>query len=263
MTRSLKVAYMRSGDDIMTRDEELRLEEEVLSAAAEIGVISQVDKVEDVNIDVKTNLLNIVQGQADSVSFAGQGLAIQKDIRVQEVQVQTGRIAINPLSAIFGEIKLTHPTDASIRVVLTEEDINRSLNSDYIRSKLPPLELDVDGKIVSIELQHMEINLPGDGKIKCSGNVLLHEGNTRQLDFIALLYPRTSSQPLLLEAFHCTPGNGIGLELIVALMLKFKELVNLPYYEVEGSAFRVKDMDVQKGSLTVMAEAYIRQIPSM
>jgi len=252
---------MRSGDYIMTRDKEPRLEEEVLSAAAEIGVISQLDKVEDVNVDVRTNLLNIVQGQADSVSFAGQGLEIQKDIRVQEVQVQTGRISINPLSALFGEIKLNHPTDAAIRVVLTEEDINLSLNSDYIRSKLPPLDLDVNGQIITLELQHIEIHLPGNGQIKCSGKVLLHEGNSRQLDYIALLYPRTSSQPLLLEAFHCTPGNGISLELILALMLKFKELLNLPYYELEGSAFRVKDMEVQKGSLTVMAEAYIRQLP--
>lgn len=245
----------------MTQQENPRPEAQALSVAMEMGLISQLDDAESINVDVQTDLVDMVQGQVDSVSIAGKGVVMQKNIRLQEVEMQTNGIGINLLSAIFGEIKLTHPTDATVRVVLTEEDINRALKSDYIRSKLPPFSLNVDGQIVTLELKQIEIQLPGDGKIECSGQVLLHEGNTRQLAFIALLHPRTSSQPLLLEAFHCTPGEGISLEVIVPLMQKAKELVNLPYYELEGSAFRVKDMDVQKGSLTLLIEAYIKQIP--
>jgi hypothetical protein len=97
-----------------------------------------------------------------------------------------------------------------------------------------------------------------------SGTVLLHEtGNTRRVSFTAVISPRTLAQPLLLEAFHCTEGEGISLELVVALMNKAKELLNLPFFEVEGMALRIKNLEVQEGSLTLYTEAYVRQLPDL
>lgn len=247
----------------MKRDQKETLEAQALSAAVEMGLNSQLDDAEDLKVDVQTNLGEMVQGQVDSVSVAGHGLVMQKDIRVQELEIETDGIAINPLSVLFGEVELTHPTDATARIVLKEEDINRTLNSKYVRSKMRPFELNVDGQIVTLELQHLEIHLLSESQIECCGKITLQEkGNTRQLAFIALLQPRTSSQPLLLEAFQCLPGQGISLEVVAALMQKFKELLNLPYYELEGNAYRIKDMEVQKGSLTLYTEAHLRKMPS-
>jgi len=50
---------------------------------------------------------------------------MQKDIRVQEMELHADSIAINPLSA-FGQIELNQPVDATARLVLTEPDINRA-----------------------------------------------------------------------------------------------------------------------------------------
>lgn len=248
----------------MAQDNTAPLEAQVISAAVEMGLSSQLDTVEEINVNVRTDLLNMVQGQVDSVSVSAQGLVMQKDIRVQEMEMQTDSIAINPLSAIFGDIKLTQPTGAAARVVLTERDINRALKSDYVRRKMQSLALNVDGKTVILEPQQIQIQLPGEGKVECSGKIWLHEGeNSRLLSFIGIIQPRTSSQPLLLEAFQCSPGDGISLELMIPLLHKVKELLDLPYYEMEGTAFRVKNMEVQEGSLTVYAEAYVRQIPSL
>jgi hypothetical protein len=59
---------------------EPRLEEQALSGAAEITISTQLDEVENIDVDVRTNLLKMIQGQADSVSIAGEGLVMQKDI---------------------------------------------------------------------------------------------------------------------------------------------------------------------------------------
>jgi len=48
-----------------------------------------------------------------------------------------------------------------------------------------------------------------------------------------------------MEGFNCTPGQGISLELAIAFMQKVRELLNLPFYEIEGMV-RVKDVDVQR-----------------
>ncbi|MEP0832013.1 DUF2993 domain-containing protein [Microcoleus sp. AS-A8] len=113
--------------------DEPRLEEQALSEAAEMAITAQLDEVENIDVEVHTDLLKMVQGQADSVSIAAQGVVMQKDIRVQEMEVHTDRIAIDLLRTIFGQVELEKPLDATARVVLTEQDLNRALDSDYIR----------------------------------------------------------------------------------------------------------------------------------
>jgi hypothetical protein len=206
--------------------------------------------------------LKIVQGQADGVSVVGQGLVIQEDIRVQEIQLQTDSISLNHFSALLGQIELNEPVNTIARIILTETDINRTLASDFVSSQMQNFDLDVDGKIVSFEAQKIELFLPGDGKIECRGRVLLKErGNTRPLAYTAIARPRTHSQPAMLESFNCTEGGGISIEVVTALMQKAKELMNIPYFKWEDMVFHIKDITVEIGSLILMVETQVRQIP--
>ncbi|ARV59284.1 hypothetical protein BZZ01_12185 [Nostocales cyanobacterium HT-58-2] len=240
--------------------EEQRLEEQILSQEAQRRLSQQLDEVEKINVNVQTDLLKIIQGQANGVSVAGRGL-VMRNIRIQELKLQTDGISINPFSALFGEIELNHPINATARIVLTEADINRALASNDFRSTVQNFDLDVDGEIVSFQPQEIQINLPGNGKIEFTGKILLHEGNTRQLGFTAVVRPRTLSQPIMMETFICNQGDGISLEIIAVLMQKLKELVNLPYFEFEDMVLRIKSMEVHKGRLILLVEAYVKQIP--
>ena len=247
----------------MTQDNQSSLEAQVLSSAVEMGLSNQLDQVDQLNVDVQTNLIDMVQGQANSVSVAAQGL-VMENIRVQEMEMHAYGIAINPLSAIFGDIELTKPTDATIRIVLKEKDINHALTSDYVRSRMQSLELTVNGEIITFNLGQMEMSLTGNGKIQISANTTLQEGEkSRVIGFRASIYPPTIAHPLLMESFQCAPGQSISFDITLALMQKLKELMSLPYFEIEGTALRIKQMEVEEGKLTVEAEAYVRQIPSM
>ncbi|MDZ8256977.1 DUF2993 domain-containing protein [Nostoc sp. ChiQUE01b] len=244
--------------------DEHRLEEKFLSQEAEKQISNQLDEVEQIEIDVKTDLLKILQGQADGVAVAGQGLVIKEDIRVQEIKLQTDSIAINPFSALFGQIQLNEPVNTIARVILTEVDINHALASDFVRSQMQSFELNVDGEIVSLKPEEIQIFLPGDGQLEFKGKVLLKEkGNTRLLAYTAIARPRTHSQPAMLEGFNCTEGEGFSIELVTALMQKAKELMNIPSYTWEDIAFSIKDIEVQKGTLILLLEAQVKQIPSL
>ena len=184
---------------------------------------------------------------------------------MQDMEVHTDSIEINPIRALFGQIELSYQVDATARHVLTEQDINRALNSDYVRSKLQNVELNVEGKTAVIKPQQLELHLPGDGKMVFNVKTLLHDeiGKTKQIGFNATMLVKTGEQSLLMEGFNCTPpGQGISVELAIAFLQKLKELVNLPYIELETMALRVKDVDVQKGSLTLHTQAHVRQLPS-
>jgi hypothetical protein len=261
--QAFRVTSSIRGDYNVMPDEQ-RLEEQALSEAAELTISTQLDEVENIDVDVRTNLLKMLQGQVDSVAIAGQGLVIQKDIRLQELELHTDSIAINLLSAIFGEIELNEPAEASVRIVLTEQDINRALNSGYIRHKFRSLELNVDGQPMTVEPQQLEVYLFKGSKIGFRGTILLHEVSKRQrFGFTGMIRQGTIKEPLLLEAFNCTEGMGISLELALALLNQAKRLINLPYINLEGIAFSIKAVDVQEGSLTLHTQAYVKQLPDL
>ncbi|MCP6758862.1 MAG: DUF2993 domain-containing protein [Fischerella sp. CENA71] len=241
--------------------QERKIEENLLAQAAENTLSKQLDGAEKIDVDVQTDLLKIVQGQADIVSFAGEGLEIQ-EVRIQEIEIQTDNISINPFSAIFGQIELEQPVNTTARIVLKEADINHALNSDFVRSKIKDFDLSVDGETVSLRPEKIQLSLPGARTIQIDGFVQIKEpDHTAQVGFKAVFAPRTLDQPILMKSFKCTQGEGISLNIVVALMNKIKELVNLPYLEFDDVWFRIINMEVQKGSLVFLIEARMRQIP--
>ncbi|MBK1990626.1 DUF2993 domain-containing protein [Sphaerospermopsis aphanizomenoides BCCUSP55] len=240
-----------------------RLEEQLLSQAAERRLSQQLDEVETINVKVQTDIGKIFQGRVDGVYLAGQGLVVQKKIRVQEINLQTDNIAVDPLSVILGQIKLNAPVNANIRLVLTEADINYALTSEIIAGLVRKFNLNVDGEMVSFEPQEMQIFLPGDGKLEFKGKIGIKEKeDTHILGYHTIAYPRTNTKPPMLQSFHCTQGEGIKIELIAAAMQKVKEIINLPSYEWENMIFSIKEMEVQKDNLILIIEAHVKQLPS-
>ncbi|MBD2567551.1 DUF2993 domain-containing protein [Anabaena lutea] len=245
-------------------------EEKLLSQAVERRISEELDEVEQIDIEIKTDIGKLFRGQVNQVDLAGQGLVVQDKIRVQDIKLQTDSISINPLSVIFGQLELNEPVNADIRLVLTEADINNALTSEVIYRWVRQFQLNVDGEIVSFEPEEMQVFLPGDGKLEFKGKVWLKEkDNTHILGYHAIAslaagiaHPRTRTKPPMLESFRCTEGEGIRVELIAAAMQKAKEIINLPYLEWENMVFSIKDMEVKKGSLILIVKAHIKQIPS-
>ncbi|MBW4471889.1 MAG: DUF2993 domain-containing protein [Stenomitos rutilans HA7619-LM2] len=243
---------------------EPRLDEQVISQVAHAGLSSQVEAAEDLNVDVQTDALKAAQGKADSVAVSGHGVVVQK-VRVHDVTVQTDRLAVNPLSLLLGQLKLDHPLDATAQVVLTEADLNQAMQAEAVTSRLPTLEMKVEGEPVSIELVHpIAVKLPADGKIALNGAALLYEREAiRQVGFSVVLMPRTDERPVLMESFVCEPGEGLSIEFVIALMQTFNKLLALPYIEIEGIAIRVKRLSIQSGKMLVETEAHIPQMPPL
>jgi hypothetical protein len=239
------------------------LGEQALNKAAEIGLSSQLDEVESLEVKVKTDPFKLMGGEVDSVSIEGEGLVMEKDLRAEELTVKTGKISINPLSAAVGKIELNRPTDAEAHVVLKEEDINRAFNSDFIRDKLQNLEVQVNGKPTMIDTRQVEFRLPGENQVALNAQILLRETNeTKQVAFTAV--PRTSADGycVSLENVQYSEGKELSPDITAALLEKTSELLDLRNFELEGMSLRLKKLAVQPGKMTLQAEAHVEQFPS-
>ncbi len=237
--------------------------EQALSKAAEIGLSSQLDEVENLEVDIRTNPLKLMQGELESVTIEGKGLVMQKDLRAEELEVRTDGIAINPLSAAFGKIELTRPTEADAHVVLTEQDLERAFNSDYIHDKLQNLDVNVNGQPTTINTRQVQFRLPGDGKIALNAEISLKEtGETKQVAFTTVPRMSAGGERISLEAVEYAEGQELSPELTTALLERSSELLDLSNFELEGMSLRLKGLDVQKGRLTIQSQAHVEQFPS-
>lgn len=244
---------------------DLRPDEQVISQAIELGLSSQIETAEDLNVEVHTDLLKVAQGEADSVAIDGTGVVLQPDVRVQQMELKTDRLAINPLSVLLGQIKLKEPLNAQARMVLTSEDLNRAMNSDFVQSKMDSIELEVEGVTIPIEMQPpLAIDLSTPGKMSFSGTMLAHYPNgTRPTSFTAVCCPRQGNQPPLLESFVCVPDQGVTIPFTIALMQKAQELLKSPYLALEGMVLHIKELAIVDNSLILSGEALLAQIPTM
>jgi LmeA-like phospholipid-binding len=243
--------------------EKPRLDEQAISKVAETILSDQIDTAQKLDVDMRTDPLKMVQGEIDSVSIAGKEVVTQQDLHIQEMELHTDRVDIDLLSILFGKVELNQPVNSTGKFVVTEADINQNLKSDFILSKLTPLKLNVDGQIVFLKLQPpMELQLPSENKLIFSSNVQISKGDKthQQVRFTGVIYPRTDNQDVLMEKFFLEEGQAISLNVLVALMNKLKELIDAPYLEFNGTAFRIKEMDVNKGSISLDIEAKINKI---
>jgi hypothetical protein len=237
------------------------LGDQAISKAVEMGLSSQLDEVEKLEVDVRTNPGSLMQGEVDSVQIEGKGMVMKQELRTEKLTVQTGSIAVNPLKAAFGNIELTRPTDASTIMLLKEDDIERAFNSQYIKDKLQNLEINVDGQPVKVNTQRVEFKLPGEGKVAIAADVTLVEtGEDKHVAFTAVPKMALSGQQVELQEVQPTT-EGDASELTNCLVQSAQELLDLRNFEVPGMDLCLNKVDIRQGEMELKADARVTEFP--
>nr|WP_263013033.1 DUF2993 domain-containing protein [Ancylothrix sp. D3o] len=239
------------------------MHEQALSKAAEIGIASQLDKVEELQVKVKADAFKMMAGEIDSVVIEGEGLVMQESLRMEKLEMQVNNVAINPMQAAFGQIELTKPTQGNANVVLTENDINGAFNSEYIAQMLQNLQVNVEGKPVTVDVESVNFQLPGNGKIALSAAVKVRETKeTQQIEFTAVPRVLTNGSGLVLENVEYPDNKELYPELTKALLEKTAEILDFKNFELDGMSLRLNRLDVNSDNLNLQAQAHVQKIPT-
>ncbi|UFP96182.1 DUF2993 domain-containing protein [Gloeobacter morelensis] len=239
------------------------LGEQALNKVAEIGLSSQLREVENMDVSIKTDPLKLITGEVDSVSVEGEGLVMQKNLRVEKMEIEAGRISINPLAAAMGKIELEHPTEATCRVLLTEADINRSFNSEYILGMLQNLQVEADGQQLTIDTRQVEVKLPGSERIRMQARIFIHQTREeRGVTFDARLVGDRQANRVRLEDVQYSEGEALSQALTAGLLQKANDLGNIGNFELEGMSLKLLEFEVRPGALQILVEIYAEQFPS-
>lgn len=237
------------------------LTEEALNRLMELAISSRFDEVEALEADVHSDPVKLLQGELESANVNGKGLVIKQDLRTADLTVKSDGIAIDPMQAALGNLELTRPTNATIAVTLTEADIERALNSDYIAEKLQKLKFSVDGHLTRLQPRQVTLRMPGQGQVELAADVILTDAqDTARIAFRAV--------PKLFSDGHHIQFEQVDIEtetasaaLTESLVNTFNQLLDLRNFTLSGMELQLKAMDIQAGQMQVTTAARLEEFP--
>ncbi|MEM6838512.1 MAG: DUF2993 domain-containing protein [Cyanobacteria bacterium P01_C01_bin.120] len=242
--------------------EDLGLGEQALSKAAEIGLESQLDEAESLSVDVRVDPLSLMKGEVESVTVEGEGLVMQRELRTQELTVQTGLIKVNPWKAALGEIELERPTQSAVRMVLSEADIDRAFNSHFVHNQIPHIEVEQNGQSVAVTAREISFRLPGNGRIAVHADLKhLDAETTKQIAFEATPDIAANGYRLHLKDVKYVSGEEISPKLTALILEQVSDVLDLRNFEVPSMNLRLTDLEVLAGKLILSSAAEIRAFP--
>lgn len=235
--------------------------EQAISKAAEVGIESQLDAVDEIDVDIRTNPLNLASGKLESVTIDGKGMVMQNDLRAERLVLATDSIKIDSLKAAFGDIKLEQNTNAEAKIVLLEEDIQRAFNSEYIKSKLRNRQVDLDGETVSVDVENIRFSLPGEEKVSIKADLKIGETDTnKHISLVAKPTVDANGNKIAIKDVEYSDEDS-NSELAKALIGSTEEILDLRNFELDEMLLQIDKLDVRKGKITIASSALIREFP--
>jgi hypothetical protein len=237
--------------------------EQAISKAAEIGLSGQLDEVEELDVDLRTNPVDLMQGKLQSAEIEGKGLVMKKELRAEQLDIKTNEVAINSFKAALGNIELTHPTDATARIVLTEGDIERAFNSEYIKQKLQNLKLQRQDRSLTAKIDRVKFALPETEKIDLEADLAISETETQEkIAFTAIPRVSADGNSVSLEEVTYPEDRDYGAELTATLLDSASAILDLQNFDLKGMSLRLKKLEVRSGKMILIADARIKDFPN-
>ena len=240
------------------------LGEQALNKIAKLALSSQLKDSDNLKVKVKTDPEKLANGELESFLIEGEGLVIETDLRLQVLEIAMKEIAVSPLKALTGNIKLTQPTEGSARLVLTETDLNRAFNSPELRTKINVLDTYLTTEKTKLTVPQKKCQLCEDGTVTVEAIVELQpSGETKEVAFTTTPKIASEGRSVILEDIQYEPGKEVSEELTQAFLDKAAKMLDLRNFEKQGLSLRLHSLTVESGQITLLAKADMTQFPTL
>lgn len=236
--------------------------EQAINKLAKAGIESQLDETENLDVNLRSDPLDLMQGQIESVSIKGDGLVMKKELRAEKLRIETNSIAINSIKAAMGNIELVKPTDARMLVVLKEEDLQNAFNCEYVKDKLQNLKIDYEGEKATVRIEQIRFLLPDVGKVKLEADIyLVEKDQNEKISLTAIPKINSEGDRIDLESVEYLQDAEYNTGVAEAMLDSAKEILDLRNFEIDAMSLKVRKLDVNLGKLTIEADAEITNFP--
>ncbi|MCU0566329.1 MAG: DUF2993 domain-containing protein [Oculatellaceae cyanobacterium Prado106] len=241
----------------------------LLSVLAPIGLISEtvaerairqrlaVAETLAIRIDNAPNY-QLVRGRLQRVRLAGRGVEPRPGLRIAVLELETDAIALQPGSLQQGQPRLAEPLQAGVRLELTEEDVNRFLQSPLVSDRLKTLSFNLPGSgdrvpeaygITQVEADFLENN-----RLQLRATLKGQQSGTETRIVAESGLAIAQGRQLQLVAPQLTLGGTlVPPEITLFLTAGFQQRLDLKTLDTSGLTARVLNLEIQADRLDLAA----------
>ncbi|MGF1602052.1 MAG: DUF2993 domain-containing protein [Thermosynechococcaceae cyanobacterium] len=222
------------------------------------GAIATLLKQTD-NLEIKVKaepVAKLLQGSVDGFDFVGQGLLMHSGLKVDRMEFYLQALSIDFGALFRGRVQLRQPTQASMRIVLTEDDLTASFNTSFLKEKLQQLSW----KDQPLMFEKTQISINDDPSLRMQSWV--RQGEAEQIFEIDITAQVEVEDRRKLRFVDVTyGGDQKSIELGQMLKGHIHNLLDLDQFALDGMQLRVDLLRLRNQQLTLYGVAHIEKFP--
>ena len=229
----------------------------VVSKAVTAAISALFKQTEKLEAIVRAEpVAKLFQGSVDGFDFIGQGLLMYSGLRVESMEFYVQSVAID-FGAIFkGQVKLKQATQANMRIVLTEEDMNASFNTPFLIEKMQQLTFQGE----ALNFDDVQLKVEENGELSLQGQVRVgQDTEPRAVSFTTRIEVQERRSIQFVDVDY--GDNPANLELSQALVNHLNNLLDFDKFALDGMQLRVDQLRLRNQKLTLYGIANITDFP--
>lgn len=237
----------------------LDIGEEAISNLVKTVISSQLDTYDALDVEVRTDPLNLTQGKIDSLIVKGQGLVVQNDLRTESLALETSAVDISMMKMMTGEVALDEPAAATTEVSLKPADVQAAFNGQFVKSKMRGTKVTLaSGEEVTTDFSNITFTIPEAGRIAVSADVMLMEKvETHHVEFSAAPQLIEDGYGVVLEDVRYRDENNDMPALTQLLIDTTQDLLDFRSFDLGKMTLQFTKIDVLPDQMLLKANATI------
>jgi hypothetical protein len=228
-----------------------------IDTIAENTLRSRLSKVEQLQVRVdNAPSYQLVQGKVERVRIAGRGLWLTPDIRLDTLELETDPLDLD-LQRLRGnqsspKQSLRKPLQTGIRLVFTEEDINKALLSPTIAAQLRQLGSSLSGESGEpYELVNPQVDFLDNNRLRFQVDLQRKDAETLTLVVESSLKVVAGYRLNLIEPVATLNGQSLSPFIVEGFAEGISKRYDLRSLEESGITARVLQLKVDSRELEV------------
>jgi hypothetical protein len=239
------------------------LGEKTLNKIAEIALARQFERVEKLSVGVKTDPNRLAKGALESLVIHGTGLVTSDRLQIQELKMTFSEIAVSPIKALMGNIELTHPSQGSADVVLSQTDLEKAFDLKALGQQLQNTQISWEGAMVTLSLDRVACRIFANSKVAIYAEVSLRPLEV-QKEICLSFKPAIASTGtgIVLENIQGLEDSKLSAAIGPMLLAEAEKILNLSKFQLEGISLQNQQLEIQEKQIILQAAAEIFRFPS-
>ncbi|HEY9770204.1 MAG TPA: DUF2993 domain-containing protein [Coleofasciculaceae cyanobacterium] len=238
----------------------------VINKAAEAAIASQIESAKNVEVEVDSETSQIIHGEVNSLKIIGEKIIAVQDIQLEQIDITSDNLSLNIAQALLGKISFEQPGNFKVKIIFTESDCDRLLNSEYVKILLQNLSLEVTPQSANFYIEQAKCHLKDDGHLSLVTTIVLNrEQQIKIARFeIALQVCRdgTIIKVIKFNGGRYLENQTLDLDETVAIMSKISALLYLRDFSNADLALNITGVEVKAQKLILQGNAQVKRLPN-